>query len=450
MALTGMDIFKQLPKTNCGECGIPTCLAFAMKLAAGGASLEACPHVSEEAKAKLSEASAPPMRGVTIGEGDYTLKIGEELVVYRHEKTFFNPPGYALLVEDNEDSAAIDAKLALLKETSYERVGQILRADLVAVKNTSGDVNTFADVVKKVTGAIEYPLILMAEAPAIEAAVEAASLAKPLLYAATAANIDAMAGLAKKYSAPLAVKPTSLEELAELTDKLDGMGVKDLVIDMGTRTLKETFQNLVFTRRLALKKKQRPFGYPTITFPAEETDDDMMEAVHAAVYAIKYGGIIVLRDLSPEKAYALFVLRQNIYTDPQRPMQVEQGFYPINNPNEDSPVLVTTNFSLTYFIVSSEIEGSKMPAWLGIVDVDGLSTLTAWAAGKFVPERIAAFIGKSDILDKVKHKTLVIPGYVAQISGELEEELQGWKVVVGPREAADIPAFLKSFQPVMA
>ncbi|MHB8841111.1 MAG: acetyl-CoA decarbonylase/synthase complex subunit gamma [Candidatus Aquicultor sp.] len=450
MALTGMDIFKQLPKTNCGQCGIPTCLAFAMKLAAGGASLEQCPSVSDEAKALLSEASAPPMRGVTIGEGEYALKIGEELVMHRHEKTFFNPPGYALLIEDTDDPAEVDSKLASLKDTVYERVGQTLRANLVAVKNTSGDAGKFADTVKKVTGAIAYPLVLMAEPAAIEAAMGAADIKKPLLYAATAANIDAMAEVAKKYGAPLAVKPASLDELGELTTKLDGMGLKDLVIDMGTRTLKETFQNLVFTRRAALKKKMRPFGYPTITFPAEETTDDMMETVHAAVYTIKYGGVMVLKDLSPEKAYALFVLRQNVYTDPQRPMQVDQGFYPINGANEESPILITTNFSLTYFIVSSEIEASKMPVWLGIVDTDGLSTLTAWAAGKFVPERIAAFITKSDILDKVKHKTVVIPGYVAQISGELEEELQGWKIVVGPREAADIPAFLKSFQPVMA
>jgi acetyl-CoA decarbonylase/synthase complex subunit gamma len=219
---------------------------------------------------------------------------------------------------------------------------------------------------------------------------------------------------------------------------------------MGSRTLKETFANLIFTRRAALKKKQRPFGYPTITFPAEETTDDMMEAVYAAIYTVKYGGIVVLKDLSAEKAYALYVLRQNVYTDPQRPMQVEEGFYPINAPSEDSPVLITTNFSLTYFIVSSEIEGSKMPAWLGIVDTDGLSTLTAWAAGKFVPDRIATFINKSDLTERVKHKTIIIPGYVAQISGELEEELPGWKIVVGPREAADIPAFLKTFQPVTA
>jgi acetyl-CoA decarbonylase/synthase complex subunit gamma len=445
-----MDIFKQLPKTNCGQCGVPTCLAFAMKLAAGATSLESCPSVSDEAKALLSEASAPPMRGVTIGEGEYALKVGEELVMHRHEKTFFNAPGFALLIEDTEDAAEVDAKVAQLKDTVYERVGQTLRANLVAVKNTSGDDAKFADMVKRVSSAIAYPLVLMAEPAAIEAAMEEAGIKKPLLYAATAANVDAMAGLAKKYGAPLAVKPASLDELGDLTAKLDGMGIKDLVIDMGSRTLKETFQNLIFTRRAALKKKQRPFGYPTITFPAEETVDDMMETVHAAVYTIKYGGVMVLRDLSPEKAYALFVLRQNIYTDPQRPMQVDQGFYSINGATEDSPILITTNFSLTYFIVSSEIEGSKMPVWLGIVDTDGLSTLTAWAAGKFVPERIAGFIGKSDITGKVKHKTIVIPGYVAQISGELEEELPGWKIVVGPREAADIPAFLKSFQPVMA
>jgi len=450
VALTGMEIFKNLPKTNCGQCGIPTCLAFAMKLAAGGASLEQCPHVSEEAKALLSEASAPPMRGVTIGEGEYALKVGEELVMHRHEKTFFNPPGFALLIEDTEDGAAVDSRLASLKEVVYERVGQTLRANLVAVKNVSGDAGKFADMVKKVAGATEYPLILMAGPDAIEAAMGAADLKKPLLYAATADNVDAMGELSKKYGAPLAVKGSSLDELGEITTKLDGMGLKDLVIDMGSRTLKDTFQNLIFTRRAALKKKQKPYGYPTIVVPAEETEDDMMETVHAAVYTIKYGGVIVVRDLSPEKAYALFVLRQNIYTDPQRPMQVDQGFYPINNPTEDSPVLITTNFSLTYFIVSSEIEGSKQPAWLGVVDTDGLSTLTAWAAGKFVPERIASFVSKSDIKDKVKHNTVVIPGYVAQISGELEDELSGWKVVVGPREAADIPSFLKSFQPVTA
>ena len=446
MALTGMQIFKYMPKTNCGQCGVPTCLAFAMKLASAGASLDQCPFVSEEAKAVLAEASAPPIRGVTIGEGEFALKVGEELVLHRHEKTFFNPCGYALLIEDTEDAGALAQKLAALKAATYERVAQKLRSNLVAVKNASGDAAKFAACVAAVAGAIEYPLVLMAEPAAIEAALAATPLKRPLLYAATAANLDAMAALAKKAGAPLAVKAADLDELGTLTAKLDGMGIKDLVLDPGSRTLKETHQNLVYIRRAALKKKLRPFGYPVITFPAEETADDMMETVHAAVYTIKYGGIVVLRDLSPEKAYALYVLRQNIYTDPQRPMQVAQDVYSLNGADENSPVLITTNFSLTYFIVSSEIEGSKVPTWLAIVDTDGLSTLTAWAAGKFVPDRIAAFVKKSGIETKIKHRTVVIPGYTAQLSGELEDELSGWKIVVGPREASELPAFLKAFK----
>ena len=277
MALTGMAIFKHMPKTNCGQCGVPTCLAFAMKLAAGGASLDQCPFVSDAAKAVLAEASAPPIRGVTIGEGEFALKIGEELVMHRHEKTFFNPTGYALLIEDTEDAAAVAAKLAALKAATYERVAQKLRSNLVAVKNASGDAAKFAACVAAVAGAIEYPLVLMAEPAAIEAALAATPLKRPLLYAATKANLDAMAALAKKVGAPLAVKAATLDELGELTAKLDGMGVKDLVLDPGSRTLKETHQNLVYIRRAALKKKLRPFGYPIITFPAEETADDMME-----------------------------------------------------------------------------------------------------------------------------------------------------------------------------
>ncbi|MCL6471536.1 MAG: acetyl-CoA decarbonylase/synthase complex subunit gamma [Firmicutes bacterium] len=449
MALTGLDIFKQLPKTNCGKCGVPTCLAFAMKLAAGGATLDACPDVTDEAKAALSSASAPPMRGVTIGTGESAIKVGEELVLFRHEKTFFNAPGFALLIDDTMDEGEAMAKISALASTQWERVGQVLKANLVAVKNASGDAAKFASLVTKVQAATDLPLILMAQdAGAMEKALEVAGASKPLIYAATEENADAFAELAKKYQAPLAVKASSLDALGELTTKLDAAGVKDLVIDPGTRTLKETFENLIYLRRAALKKKLRPYGYPTITVPAEETEDDMMEAVHAAVYVMKYGGLIVMRDLSAEKAYPLFVLRQNIYTDPQRPMQVEQGFYPVNSPDENSPVLVTTNFSLTYFILSSEVEGSKQPAWLGVVDVEGLSVLTAWAAGKFVPERIAAFIKKSDIEQKVKHREVVIPGYVAQLSGELEDELGDWKVTVGPREASDVASFLKNYQPV--
>lgn len=447
MALSGLDIYKKLPKTNCGECGFPTCLAFGMRLAAGQAQLDSCPYVSEEVKSELSEASAPPIRLVTIGKGDKVFKVGEEQVLFRHEKTFYNPPGLAVLIEDTADDAVINEKLKQAKESQFERVSQILRANLVAVKNSSGDAGKFADAVKKVKDGIDFPLILISDsAEAIKTALEILKDDKPLIYAANKDNFEVMAGLAKEYNTPLAVKGSgSLEELAQLVEKITALGVKDIVLDSGTRALNETLRDLVHIRRSALKQKFRPLGYPTITFPCEEVGDDYLEAAFAGIYIMKYGGIVVLSSLEPWKVLPLTVLRQNIYTDPQQPMQVDEKIYPINNPDENSPVLITTNFSLTYFIVSAEIEASRVPTWLCVMNVEGLSVLTAWAAGKFVPEKIAPFVKKCGIEEKVKHRKILIPGYIAQISGELQDELADWEVMVGTREAADLPAFLKKW-----
>ena len=447
MGLTGLDIYKKLPQTNCGDCGVPTCLAFAMKLAAGGASLDACPHVSEEAKEALSEASAPPMREVTIGQGEKALKIGGEQVLFRHDKTFFNPPGFALVIDDQMEAQEVDARLSTLQNVRFDRIGQELRADLAALRCSSGDGSTFVSLVEKVRGSCDLPLVLVCEdTDVMSAALDVCGQDNPLVACATSANSDSMSELAKKHGCPLVVRGESLEELSELTDRISQSGVKDLVLDSGSRELSGTLQDLVMMRRAALKQKFRPLGYPVITFPCQETEDEMLEAIHASVYVMKYGGVMVMNSLEPWKALPLFVLRQNIYTDPQRPMQVQEGFYDFASPDESAPILVTTNFSLTYFIVSSEVEASKRPARLGIVDAEGLSTLTAWAAGKFTPEKIASFIKKSGIEDQVSHRKVVIPGYVAQIKGELEEELEGWEVIVGPREASEIPKFLKEWQ----
>ncbi len=446
MGLSGLDIFKKLPKTNCGECKFPTCLAFAMKLAAGQANLDDCPYVTDEVRAELSEASAPPIRGVTVGVGDEAFKVGEELVLFRHEKTFFNPTVFAVLVADDMADDQVEKLVKEANECEHERVGVILKMGAVAVKAAKGDSASFKSLVEKVKGLTPKPLILMSEdVEVLKAGVEAAGDSRPLLYAATEANVDAIGELAKEKELPLAVKSADLEKLAELSEKLTGMGVKDLVLDPAPRKVKETFVDLVAMRRAALKDKFKPFGYPTITFPCEETDDELYETVIAAVYVCKYGGIVVLSHAQQWRMYPLLVLALNIYTDPQRPMAVDSKFYEIGSPDENSPVLVTSNFSLTYFIVSGEIEGSKVPSWLGVVDTDGQSVLTAWAAGKFVPEVIAKFINTSGIAEKVKHRKLIIPGYVAQISGELEEELPDWEIVIGTREAADIPAFLRQF-----
>ncbi len=443
MGMTGIEIYKLLPQTNCGDCGVPTCLAFAMKLAAGQAELAKCPHVSDASKAKLDSASAPPVLPVSIG----AFKTGGETVLFRHEKTFVNPTGIAVLVTDAMSDTDVDRRLKAFAELRYDRVGMLLAADLVAVKSTKGDAAAFGKLVAKVAGAVDAGLILMSEsADVLAAGLPHAAGKKPLLYAATKANADAVAKLALDNKCPVAVKGADLDEVIELTQKLAGMGIKEIMIDSGSRSLKKAFADQVAIRRAAIKSAFRPLGYPTIAFPCEMADNFMEETLIASAFVAKYAGIIVLSDLRGEGLFPLLVQRMNIFTDPQRPMATEQGIYPINNPNENSPVMVTTNFSLTYFIVSGEIEGSRVPAWLLVMDCEGLSVLTAWAAGKFVGDAIGAFVKKSGITEKVKHRSIVIPGYSAAISGDLEEQLPDWKITIGPREAAHIPAFLKQYQ----
>ncbi len=445
MALTGIQIFKLLPKTNCKECGVPTCLAFAMNLASGKAELDACPYVSDEARAQLAEASAPPIRPVSIGKGVRKAKAGGETVMYRHEKTFFNPTLFAGIITSDTPEADVDAKVAAWNALQYERVGLNLRPELVALKDVNGDKVAFATLAKNISEKSEFNLILMSEdADVISAAVETAGFKRPLIYAATDATVDAFGKIALENNLPLAVKADSIDGIAALTDKLVGMGVKDLVIDTGSRDLKQALEDQVALRRAALKDLNRSLGFPTITFPGEMTSNGDMEALIAAMFVAKYGGIVVLSDFSTEAIFPLLLERLNIFTDPQRPMTVTEGIFEIGTPDENSPVLVTTNFALTYFIVSGEIEASKVSAYLLIKDSEGLSVLTAWAAGKFGGDDVGMFVKKSGIMDKVKHNELIIPGYAAAIAGDVEEELPGWTITVGPREAAHLPGFLKA------
>ena len=446
MALTGIDIFKFLPKTNCGECGVPTCLAFAMKLAARQLELAACPYVSDEAKEKLEEASAPPIRVVSIGSGEDVFKVGGETVLFRHEKTFINPPGIAVQITDTMSDEEVDSRLKSYSSLEYERVGLILKPDLVAIKSENGDASKMEALVKKAKSAGVKKFILMSsDVEVLAAALNHCAEDKPLLYAADKGNVESLGNLAKEKNCPLAVRGDTLDEVATLTGKLTEMGLKDLVIDSGARDLKQLLEDQVAARRSALNNF-RPLGFPTITFPCEMTGNPMQEALIAGTLVAKYAGIIVLSDLQGHSLFPLLVERMNIYTDPQRPMATTEGIYEINNPTKDSPLIITSNFSLTYFIVSGEVESSRVPCWMLIKDTEGLSVLTGWAAGKFVADAIAPFVKKCGIEEKINHKTLVIPGAAATISGELEEELPGWNIQIGPREAAYLAPLLKNWK----
>ncbi|HEY64945.1 MAG TPA: acetyl-CoA decarbonylase/synthase complex subunit gamma, partial [Caldilineae bacterium] len=440
MALTGLQIYKLLPKTNCKECGFPTCLAFAMKLAAKQAELSACPYVSEEAKAQLEEASAPPIRLITLSSDGYKVEAGNETVLFRHEKTFYHKPGLFVRVRDDLPSDEIQSLVQQVHDYAVEYVGISLTLDGVAVEAASGDPATYAAAVKQATQA-ERPLILLAPDPKMaEAGLDAATDVRPLLWCATADNWQSLAELAKAHNVPLAVRGDGdLSALAGLTEQIKAAGVEDLVLDPGPRDPLDTLMTFTQIRRLALQKNLRALGYPIIAFPGEGVEDPGDEPLLAAQHIAKYAGFIVLDRFTPASAYGLLVWRENIFTDPQKPIQVEPGIYEINNPGPEDPVMVTTNFSITYFAVANEVESSGHPGWLLVADAEGMSVLTAWAAGKFDAEKIAKTVKGTGIESKVKHRKVIIPGHVAVLLGELEEELPDWQVLVGPREAVDLP-----------
>ncbi|MDP2953870.1 MAG: acetyl-CoA decarbonylase/synthase complex subunit gamma [Chloroflexota bacterium] len=444
MPLSGLEIYKFLPKSNCKKCGFPTCLAFAMKLALKQAELAKCPDISDEAQQALAAAARPPIRLVSIGSGDRKVEVGNEVVLFRHEKTFFHAPGFMVRLKDTTPAQELSQRVGEVKEYAVERVGRKLVLDGFAVENASGSAPTFAQCAATVAQA-GLPLVLMARDPkAMEAALAQVGAQKPLIYAATKDNAADMAALAKKYQCPLAVyEPQSLEALAGVVDQVTKAGVEDVVLDPGARDFASSLSALTQIRRLALKKSFRPLGYPVIVFPGEAAASPEEEAMLAGQQVAKYAGVVVLDRFSPAMVYPLITLRMNIYTDPQKPIQVSPGIYPIGSPKASAPLLITTNFSLTYFSVAGEVEASRFPSWLLVVDSEGLSVLTAWAAGKFDAARIAKAVKGGEVAKSVGHKSLVIPGHVAVLMGELEEELPGWKIMVGPREAIDIGGFLK-------
>lgn len=445
MGMSGLQIYKLLPKTNCKDCGFPTCLAFAMKLAAKQADLAACPHVSEESKTALAASAAPPMRLITLGSGGTEIKVGNETEMFRHNKTFFHQAGIFLRVKDTQPTAEIEAAVAEAMSYQVERVGIMMSLSGVAVENTSGDKDAFVAAINAAKLKSDgKPFIIMTSDPAAaQAGLEAAG-EKPLLYAANKDNWQEMTAVAKAAGAPIVIyEPDGLTPLANLAESVKGAGVEDIVLDPGTRGMIDSLALFTQIRRLALTKNFRALGYPIIAFPGEGAESPEEEAIIAAQHVAKYGGFVVLDHFDPAVAYILLTLRLNIYTDPQKPIQVSPGIYEIGDPGPDSPLAVTTNFSLTYFSVASELDGSGVPSWLLIADSEGMSVLTAWAAGNFDAETVAKAAKTFDIESKVGHRKIIIPGYVAVISGELEEEMPGWEILVGPREAVDIPAYLK-------
>ncbi|OGJ86526.1 MAG: hypothetical protein A2268_15740 [Candidatus Raymondbacteria bacterium RifOxyA12_full_50_37] len=441
-ALTGLQIQKLLPKTNCKECGSNTCLAFAMKLAAKKTELSECPYASDEAKRVLGAASEPPVKCVDIGPGR-TLKIGGETVLYRHEKTFAHQTLLAVNVSDTDSIETADTILKTVRDYVLERVGERLVIDMVSVTQKGTDASAFVSLATKAWEMTKKPLVL--NSPDLKALVSAAAAVKgsrSIIASATPGTADQLWPVAKENDHALALTAESLDDLVPLAARVKDAGFNDLLLQFSTHSLAELFQTNTIARRTALKDSYKPLGYPTLRFV--ETGGLMADTAEAINEICKFGGVCVLPGFDAAQMASLMTLRLNVYTDPQKPIQVEPKVYPVGEPKADSPVFVTTNFSLTYFMVSGEIENSGLSAWLVVPECEGMSVLTAWAAGKFSGSTIAKFIKEIGFEQQVTCRNIVIPGYVAQISGELEENLPGWKVLVGPQEAADIESFVKA------
>ena len=448
MALKGLDIFKLSPKKNCKECGSPTCMAFCMKVAQGAVALDKCPYFSEEAKAKLSEATAPPMKTITVGND---IKLGGETVLFRHEKTLVNRNRFAVPVCTCMDEATADQKLADIQKVDYERIGEREYIEFVMVRCEKDSAGKWEDLVKK-AAATGRTLILNCTCP--ECAKKALAICKdgkPILNGATPENYEEMSAIATEAGVTLGVHADSLSELHDLIAKLEAAGNKNLIIDVTGKTVKETFANTVLVRRTALKDGDRTFGYPSIVDLAKlAAGDEHLETALAAVFTLKYGSIIVMERIGYAEALPLYGLRQNVFTDPQKPMKVAPGIYPMNGATPDDPCMLTVDFALTYFLVSGEIERSNVPVNLLITDASGMSVLTAWAAGKFSSSSIKKFFDEFELDKKINNRTLVIPGKVAVMKGEIQDKLPDWNVVVGTREAVEIVKFLKDGEHIKA
>jgi acetyl-CoA decarbonylase/synthase, CODH/ACS complex subunit gamma len=441
MALSGLDIFKLLPKTNCGDCGIPTCMAFAMKLAQKKGELSECPHASEEAKSKLGAASEPPMRLIKIG-GSPHIELGNEIVMFRHEKTFVHQTAIAILLKTSESEEILASKIKEIGNYKIERVGEVLSVDLFFISDDLLNKDKLLKIISLVKQLSKKGIILdCPDDGSLEEALHMLKGDRPAIYLSNKVT-DKHIELAKTCDASIIISDTTFAGLEEQTEKVINTGFKDIILNLVSDNIGREIQNKTILRRSALKKNFKPFGFPLFTKLQPENNFDLLST--ASTCLCKYSSIIVLPAFDKSLLYTLLTLRQNIYTDPQKPIQVDPKVYAIGEPTTESPVFVTTNFSLTYFIVSSEIENSGISAHLLVCDCEGQSVLTAWAAGKFTGKGIAKFVKEINLEQTTKNHKIVIPGYASQISGDLEESLLGWEVIVGCQEASDIPIFVKN------
>jgi len=424
-------------------------MAFSMKVAQGGIELSKCPHLSDEALAVLGDATAPPMTKITLGPDD-KLVLGGETVLFRHEKTFVSKNLYAVsLHPDCYDTCFPEAE-----KVDYDRLGERMYVEMLNLSYGSCcegcntvDSEDYLELVKKTANGERVLILDCPDENVAREALKISAFAKPLSNGANAENYEVINALAVEFDVVLGVSGKNLNELYETVSALEKLGNKKLVLDVGCVSIREAFSGAVNVRRAALKGNNRTFGYPSLVNVGKlAPGDEYKQTALASLFTIKYGSIIVMEKMTYPQALSLYGLRQNIFTDPQKPMKVEPGIYPLNGADENSICVTTVDFALTYFVVTGELERSGVPMNLLISDAGGYSVLTAWAAGKLSASTLVKFFKEFEIESKIKSRTLVIPGKVAVLKGEIEESLPGWKVIVAPGEAIEAVKFFKELK----
>lgn len=442
MAVSGMEIFKMLPRTNCRDCKSPSCLAFAMKVAGGKAQFDECPHLSEDSRQKLEGLMSPPIKTVQIKKGQREILLGGEKVIFRHDESFYHPTAFSVLIPSGLDEAELAKALREIESLQFERAGEKIFIDAVALDDDGSPPDEWINYAAFIHENSFLPLAVRIKRGGIaQKLLERTGKDGVLFY------LDEEAAKEWDQSPPdnpglypvTALPASNIESALALGEKFSTRGWKNALIAIKSSSPAGILEALTSIRHGALKGNIRNLGYPALLWP--QTQDTDLSNVLAAV--TRYGSMVALRTRVPHEILPCLTLRQNVFTDPRRPIQVEAKLYRFGDVNPDSPALVTTNFSLTYFTVAQEIEASRTPAYLLVIDTDGTSVLTAWASDRFGEKDILKGIEKSDLSSMISHRNIIIPGYVATLKEEIEGN-SSWKVIVGPREASGIPRMMRS------
>ncbi len=451
-----MDIYRLLPGENCGDCGSDNCMSFATELLERRADVDDCPVLKEEEykgdRRKLVELLTPPVKTVEIGSGENSFEIGGEDVMYRHEKTWFNQTAIIVDVDDEMSDEKIKRKVELVSNYSREKIGESLSFDAIAIRAKSGDPETFGEKVEVVNKNTDYPIVLCSfDSESLEEGIDRLADKNPILYGATLENWEKVVDLAVENDCPLVLSSDRVQDLIDLSRKSKAEGLDDdkVVLDFGTdpRNVRETQNRIIELRRAAIEDKFDLLRYPLLGVPAtswlieeDENEAAFMEATLGATMMASGADALIFHSDEIWSLMPILVLRQDLYQDPRNPANVDSELKEVGEPDKDSPVLITTNFALTYYTVEGDCEG--LDVYIYPVDTGGTSVTASIAGDILTADKIINSIEEENLDEKIDHRTIILPGPAAVLAGKIEDKSE-WETMVGSQDSSGIKEYLE-------